>query len=504
MTSTGNIANNRLITVFIQLRGLVSSLLNPVSFFKKNWDFIFTYLLFFLDIVFLNIAFYTAIHLRFPNFPNHLAYWEPWLIANIIFFPLSVFLGLYRGVFKSSLENQKSQLEKLAFYMAVFLMAYLYITKGSEYSRGVVIIFLMTMYVMMQINHGILSSINRILVKRGLGSKNTLIIGTDYSAKEFAERLQDIYGHFYKIVGFIDKSGDKEYEHRVEPILGVSRDTEELIEKYKIHQVFIVSDSMDLWKYTTVRKACEKKEVYLKMVSPYIKNLIKKRKIKDITGVPLTTDTSRPRYNYWQTKFKRLTDLIFLLSTSFITIPVCLITGTLIKLSSPGPVFFKQKRALQKNGNTFWFYKFRTMKQDADEIKDELLEENETNGALFKMKDDPRVTPVGKFIRKFSIDEFAQFINVLKGEMSVVGPRPLPIQDFKMVKNGKVCYDWYKKRDDAKPGITGLWQISGRSDLSFEEMCLLDLYYIENQSLFFDLEIMFETISVMLFGKGAY
>jgi lipopolysaccharide/colanic/teichoic acid biosynthesis glycosyltransferase len=120
------------------------------------------------------------------------------------------------------------------------------------------------------------------------------------------------------------------------------------------------------------------------------------------------------------------------------------------------------------------------------------------------MKNDPRVTPVGRWLRKYSLDEIPQFINVLKGDMSIVGPRPLPIFDFDKVKNGKVSYDWYKKRGAIKPGITGLWQISGRSTLSFEEMCFLDLYYIENQSIFFDIEIMFETVPAIFASNGAY
>jgi lipopolysaccharide/colanic/teichoic acid biosynthesis glycosyltransferase len=254
-----------------------------------------------------------------------------------------------------------------------------------------------------------------------------------------------------------------------------------------------------------VRRACEKYKVNLKMVSPHIKSLIKKRKIKDITGVPLITDESRWRYLYAQRLLKRMLDLVILALGSIVIVPLCLITALLIKLTSEGPVFFTQKRALYKGGPEIEVYKFRSMCIDADKKKKDLLKENQTNGALFKMKNDPRITPVGHIIRKLSLDEFPQFINVLKGEMSVVGPRPLPVQDFKMLKNtDKICFDWYKKRGQAVPGITGLWQISGRSELSFEEMCFLDLYYIENQSIFFDLEIMFDTACVMIFGSGAY
>jgi len=140
----------------------------------------------------------------------------------------------------------------------------------------------------------------------------------------------------------------------------------------------------------------------------------------------------------------------------------------------------------------------------ADELKEELFEFNETDGALFKMRNDPRMTKVGKFIRKFSIDEIPQLFNVLKGDMSLVGPRPLPPSDFERLEEGPEFWEAVKYRGKMKPGITGLWQISGRSHIGFREMILLDLYYVENQSLLFDLEILFETVPVVLFGKGAY
>jgi len=477
---------------------------NFTSSFKKNWALIFSSLIFFLDIFFLNLSFYIALNLRYPGYSDFLNYASPWIMANIIFIPVAVCLGLYRGIFKTSLENQKSQIEKLAFYMGVFLMTYLYIIRGDEYSRGVIIIFLMTMYVLLEVNHSFLARINRYLVKKGLGSKNTLIVGTDESAREFAEKLKDVYGDFYNIVGFIKNDYPQQGKPKVENIIGNSCDIECLLCNNKVEQIFIVSDSMDIRKYAKVRIEAEKHGIYVKMVGPYIKNLIKKRKIKDITGIPLTVDRSRPKYSFWQKTVKRIFDCTILAAGSIVIVPVCLAVSVLIRLTSSGPVFFNQKRALYKGGPEFWFHKFRSMYLDADKKKKELLGDNETNGALFKMKNDPRVTPLGKIIRKFSLDEFPQFINVLKGEMSIVGPRPLPIKDYDMVKNGKVCYDWYKKRGEVKPGITGLWQISGRSDLSFEEMCLLDLYYIENQSVFFDLEIMFETVSVMFCGSGAY
>jgi lipopolysaccharide/colanic/teichoic acid biosynthesis glycosyltransferase len=144
------------------------------------------------------------------------------------------------------------------------------------------------------------------------------------------------------------------------------------------------------------------------------------------------------------------------------------------------------------------------MIKNADAIKESLFEKNESDGALFKIKNDPRMTRVGKLIRKFSIDELPQLINVLKGEMSIVGPRPLPVSDLEKLKETKEFWKSIRDREKLKPGITGLWQISGRSKIGFREMIWLDLYYVENQSLLLDLEILFATIPVVLFGKGAY
>jgi lipopolysaccharide/colanic/teichoic acid biosynthesis glycosyltransferase len=144
------------------------------------------------------------------------------------------------------------------------------------------------------------------------------------------------------------------------------------------------------------------------------------------------------------------------------------------------------------------------MVHEADEKKESLYHQNESNGALFKMKNDPRLTRVGKFIRRYSIDELPQLFNVLKGEMSLVGPRPLPVKDFNRMQEEDHMGGYFRQRAAAKPGMTGLWQISGRSDIGFREMVLLDLYYIEHQTILYDIEILAQTVPVVLFGKGAY
>ena len=168
-----------------------------------------------------------------------------------------------------------------------------------------------------------------------------------------------------------------------------------------------------------------------------------------------------------------------------------------IKLESPGPVFFGQTR-VGKNGRKFTFYKFRSMYQDAEQRKQELMKDNEVQGLMFKMKDDPRITRVGRFIRKTSIDELPQFWNILKGDMSLVGTRPPTIDEFERYEAKHKC------RLSMTPGLTGLWQISGRSDITdFDEVVRLDMQYIDNWSILKDIKILFITVYVVLAGKGS-
>ncbi|ADL33262.1 undecaprenyl-phosphate glucose phosphotransferase [Butyrivibrio proteoclasticus B316] len=203
------------------------------------------------------------------------------------------------------------------------------------------------------------------------------------------------------------------------------------------------------------------------------------------------------RSSYKRLFIKRIIDilggLVGLIFTGIITV----FLGPAIKLDSPGPIFFSQVR-IGKNGRRFKIYKFRSMYIDAEERKKELEAQNEMNGLMFKMENDPRVTKVGKFIRKTSLDEFPQFLNVLKGDMSLVGTRPPTENEFKQYN------EHYRRRLSMTPGLTGLWQISGRSDIEdFDEVVKLDLRYIDNWSLTEDFKILLKTVGVVLFGKGA-
>ncbi len=213
-------------------------------------------------------------------------------------------------------------------------------------------------------------------------------------------------------------------------------------------------------------------------------------------GTPLL-EVGYPQLDNTQRTLKRGLDVVGSMAGLLLLSPLLLAVAAAIKLDSSGPVLFRQKRA-GADEKVFICYMFRSMYEDAERLQAELEVQNEADGAVFKIKDDPRITRVGRFIRKWSIDELPQLINVLKGEMSLVGPRPLPMRDFERMS------ETHKKRLAALPGMSGYWQISGRSNLSFDDMVKLDLYYIENWSLSFDVKIILKTIGAVIRREGAY
>jgi len=213
-------------------------------------------------------------------------------------------------------------------------------------------------------------------------------------------------------------------------------------------------------------------------------------------GMPVFVVRTSPgrRYEY---ECKRVFDAVLTAIALIILAPLFAVVALAIKIDSRGPVFYRSRR-VGLGQKPFWCYKFRTMYVNADRRQAELEELNEAQGALFKIKEDPRVTRVGRFLRRTSIDEFPQLINIVCGQMSWVGPRPLPMRDNELME------DWHKRRHVVLPGLTGLWQISGRSNLTFDQMIELDFRYIETWSFTSDLAILARTVGVVVFGKGAY
>ena len=204
-----------------------------------------------------------------------------------------------------------------------------------------------------------------------------------------------------------------------------------------------------------------------------------------------------PSMSGWQLSTKRIMDFLIASILVLLLLPLFVIIGILIKWTSPGPALFIQKR-VGINKREFSLFKFRTMVVDAEKQLEKLEHLNEVEGAAFKITDDPRITPIGKFLRRSSLDELPQLVNVLMGDMSLVGPRPLPLRDFTGFDQ-----DWHRRRFSVRPGITCLWQIGGRSSISFDRWMELDMEYIDNWSLKLDIKILFQTIPAVLRQRGA-
>ncbi|MBI4649980.1 sugar transferase, partial [Candidatus Desantisbacteria bacterium] len=332
--------------------------------------------------------------------------------------------------------------------------------------------------------------------KKGYNTRNILIIGTGTRAQNFIKSIEKHSEWGLKILGLLDEDPRKKDQIiNNYKVIGCFEDLVGILHTNVVdHAIFIVPR---LWfeKIENLISICEMEGVTVTIAVDLYELKFSKAKQTDLDGHPLLTFQSAPD-KVGCLFIKRMFDFILsgiallILSPVFIIIP-------LIEKISKGKVFFKQERC-GLNGRKYILYKFRTMVENAENKINELYKFNEMKGPVFKMKNDPRITKFGRFMRKFSIDEFPQLWNVFKGDMSIVGPRPpLPSEVNK--------YDsWHRRRLSMKPGLTCLWQILGRNEITdFDEWMKLDLEYIDKWSLILDLKIVLKTIPIVLLGKGA-
>jgi exopolysaccharide biosynthesis polyprenyl glycosylphosphotransferase len=244
-------------------------------------------------------------------------------------------------------------------------------------------------------------------------------------------------------------------------------------------------------------QACEIEGVEAWLVADFFKTQVSNTSLDDFYGRPVLVFRSAPEAS-WQGLFKQIIDLVLAAVLVLLLIPIWILVPLAIRLSSPGTILFRQRRC-GLNGQPFTMLKFRSMVTDAEQRRHELAALNEMDGPVFKVSNDPRVTAIGRWLRKYSIDEFPQLVNVLRGEMSLVGPRPLPVDEVERFDDPA-----HRRRLSVKPGLTCLWQVSGRNNVrDFRDWVRLDLEYIDNWSLWLDLKILWRTIPVVLAGTGA-
>jgi exopolysaccharide biosynthesis polyprenyl glycosylphosphotransferase len=328
--------------------------------------------------------------------------------------------------------------------------------------------------------------------------QRTVLVGSGLVADRVAERLNRHVEFGLETIGLVDddvhtlRAGEQS-----QPVLGSLADLDKVIEKLSVDRVIITFSRASHDMLLSSIRTCRDRGVAVDIV-PRLFELVDAGSHSAVGGLPLISVTT-PRLTRLSRLTKRVLDIIVSGFMLLLLSPLLLVVAIAIKLDSKGPVLFKQIRAGRK-GEEFKVFKFRSMFRDADERKKQFQEENEsTDGVMFKIKRDPRITRVGGFIRRTSIDELPQLINVLKGDMSLVGPRPLILEESRHASQS-----WHARRLDLRPGITGPWQVSGRSDLPFEEMVRFDYQYVSGWSLARDIEILLATIPVVLSGRGAY
>jgi exopolysaccharide biosynthesis polyprenyl glycosylphosphotransferase len=478
---------------------------------KRHWRSVFIGLAIVADSLVIGIAGLIASYLRHSVF--HLPPVEPvWLFALVVYsgtflIGIALILGLYRASFHTDSRHQYALALKAYILAVPAILTSFYFLHWFQLFRIFTFLFFAAVPVTFLVGRMLLRQFASSMRRIGYGVKRVLLVDQGGEGQFIFRRYDVLPDLGYDPVCVIHWNGSvvphRDY-HQIEELhCETVDDLKELLRAQRIEQVLMMSTESQSVALADMLRVCTEADTKLMLLSQETEDLLRFVYVTDIAGIPLY---SPPRYKvaFIQAVIKRAFDII---SSSLLIVlfsPVILLSGLAILIESGFPIFFTQRRSLLKGGKEFDFYKFRSMVKEADQLKESLYGQNESDGALFKIRRDPRITKVGRLIRRYSIDELPQLFNVLKGDMGLVGPRPLPLQDFEKMNGSAELWATLKGRDSVKPGITGLWQISGRSNLGFREMVLLDFYYIENQSIFFDLEILLATIPVVLFGRGAY
>ncbi|MCX7797885.1 MAG: sugar transferase [Melioribacter sp.] len=417
----------------------------------------------------------------------------------IYFYWLIIFtiVGMYRTWFAQSRFDEISTLFKTSF-VGIFILLFLilyddYKTGVSTPFRFFIFMYWIIFFVVVSTGRILIRSVQRSLLIKGFGRRNALIVGFNPKSYEIYDMINNHKALGLDVVGFVsvlNENVDRTYNGT--KVIDSVNNLEAVIEKYNVKNVIISVERHHEELILDIISRCDGKNVEIKIVPDLYDIISGQVKTSQIYGIPLI-DIMPELMPEWEKKLKRLFDIVFSLTLLIVTSPFTILAAIAIKLESEGPIFYKQER-MGMNGKIFKIIKFRTMIKDAEKH----------TGPVWSTKDDPRVTKVGKILRKIRLDEVPQAINILKGDMSFVGPRPeRPYFVEKLSKEIPL----YKRRLKVRPGLTGWAQVKHKYDESLEDVKIklkYDLYYIENMSLRLDFKIIFRTIFVVLFGKGHY
>jgi len=460
------------------------------------------------DFIFLVIA--VLISLSFEHEPKEIVLANPVssiqllsLYFVIILITLITFryINLYKEKVYLTYGQQLVGIIKSLSFSALLLIVFTFFIKVEalyDNSRLHLILFILFGIILLSVYRLFLLKFFRSSNKTGLFNRRVLAIGAGEAGTKFAARIKELDSNI-KLLGFIDED-EKKVGTQIDGIdvLGTLDDLNVITESLKIDEIFITIKSISYDKIMNIIEVAKLAKCQINLLAPHFGVIEKKfdtKDHKDITSVPIYTTIS-PFYTDYM---KRIIDIVFTILGLLMFSPVFLIFALLIKLTSKGPVFYKTE-VVGKDGKKFVWYKFRTMsyENNTDIHREHLKKIITENKSVEKIKEDERITSVGSFLRKYSLDEMPQLFNVLKGDMTLIGPRPCLPYEY-----GWMDY-WHKRRFKVTPGLSGLWQIIGRnkSDVSFNDSLVMDLYYVDNISFWLDLKIFLKTIPVVLLGRG--
>ncbi len=378
------------------------------------------------------------------------------------------------------------------------MMAITFFFRPLAFSRLLLIWVLVFIILFIAISRLVRRAILQVLYRRGYAVDKALIVGSGEVGRGVIRTLLARRDLGFRAIGYLDDgSSENNIGSAQIPHLGSFTELPKILQSDPgIHTVFIALPNSKHDQIEELVRMSQQFSANTQVVPDLLQLSLNRVEFNNMAGIPMLSARETRLGSFGQTT-KRLLDLLVVV---FLAIPaglLTIVTAIAVKLESPGPAFFFQER-IGFQGRLFKMAKFRSMVVDAENQKAALAAMNEADGPIFKIRDDPRLTQVGRVIRRFSLDELPQLYNVLVGDMSIVGPRPPLAEEVEHYQS------WHMERLEVKGGITGLWQVSGRSDLTFDEQCLLDIYYIENWSIALDMRIMLQTIPYVLSGRGAY
>ena len=469
----------------------------------KRFGLKYIFLAIFIDVILVIGALMLATYLRTtlpyglvdfnPLYPDGIPPAIVYLLSAVVWIGTAFALSLYdpRKVFHAVDEFQTLTLTVLFF--ALTFTGMLYFT-FRETSRLLMIYALVVMWVELTLWRVVARLAFRLHRKRHRGATRVLIVGAGVVGQRIAEMIETYTWTGLEFVGYLDDDPAKRW--RGLPILGRSEDVGEVVREERIDDVVLALPPQAHRRVNFIVAKLHELPVNIRIIPDYFSLALYRATASDFGGIPMI-NLRDPALNDYQRLVKRLFDLVVGGLLTLLAMPVMIIIAIAIKLDSPGPILFKQQR-VGENGRLFDMYKFRSMVINAEALQEEINQVDEDGHLIHKVKDDPRVTRVGHFIRRWSLDELPQFLNVLKGDISLVGPRPeMPwlVEEYEI---------WQRKRFAVPQGITGWWQVNGRSDKMMHLHTDEDLYYIQNYSLWLDILILLKTPWVVLRGKGAY